>query len=108
MGHPSYSYSGITLRLKTIVALGSVSRILYGIAAVAIIRLGRTLPYGSSDLPGGLASRAGSQRDGLLRPHPSLFGLAPCGVCHATFITERPVRSYRTFSPLPLGPPVSL
>ena len=34
---------------------------------------------------------------------PSLFGLAPCGVCHATFITERPVRSYRTFSPLPLA-----
>ncbi len=35
--------------------------------------------------------------------HPPLFGLAPCGVCHATFITERPVRSYRTFSPLPLA-----
>jgi len=32
---------------------------------------------------------------------PCLFGLAPCGVYHAAFITERPVRSYRTFSPLP-------
>ncbi len=32
---------------------------------------------------------------------PSLFGLAPCGVCHATHIAARPVRSYRTFSPLP-------
>ncbi len=32
---------------------------------------------------------------------PCLFGLAPCGVYHAAFLTERPVRSYRTFSPLP-------
>jgi hypothetical protein len=32
---------------------------------------------------------------------PSLFGLAPCGVCHAPCITARAVRSYRTFSPLP-------
>ena len=32
---------------------------------------------------------------------PCLFGLAPCGVYHAADITARPVRSYRTFSPLP-------
>ncbi len=32
---------------------------------------------------------------------PFLFGLAPCGVCHAPCITARAVRSYRTFSPLP-------
>jgi hypothetical protein len=32
---------------------------------------------------------------------PCLFGLAPCGVCHAPSVTSRPVRSYRTFSPLP-------
>jgi hypothetical protein len=32
---------------------------------------------------------------------PSLFGLAPCGVCLAPHITARAVRSYRTFSPLP-------
>ena len=32
---------------------------------------------------------------------PCLFGLAPCGVYHATSITGGPVRSYRTFSPLP-------
>ena len=31
----------------------------------------------------------------------SLFGLAPCGVCHARSITGTAVRSYRTFSPLP-------
>ena len=38
-------------------------------------------------------------------PIPSLFGLAPCGVCHAPRITERAVRSYRTFSPLPRPKP---
>src|SRR5207244_8539419 len=32
---------------------------------------------------------------------PSLFGLAPCGVCPARRITAAAVRSYRTFSPLP-------
>jgi len=31
----------------------------------------------------------------------SLFGLAPGGVFHALFVTKKPVRSYRTFSPLP-------
>ena len=30
------------------------------------------------------------------------LGLAPCGVYHAAFVTKRAVRSYRTFSPLPL------
>ena len=32
----------------------------------------------------------------------SLFGLAPCGVCHARGIAATAVRSCRTFSPLPL------
>jgi len=32
---------------------------------------------------------------------PSLFGLAPGGVCHAAGVAARAVRSYRTFSPLP-------
>ena len=32
---------------------------------------------------------------------PSLFGLAPCGVCPALDIAAQAVRSYRTFSPLP-------
>jgi hypothetical protein len=32
---------------------------------------------------------------------PSLFGLAPCGVCPARRIAAAAVRSYRTFSPLP-------
>ena len=33
--------------------------------------------------------------------HPCLFGLAPCGVYPALPLTRQPVRSYRTFSPLP-------
>jgi hypothetical protein len=32
---------------------------------------------------------------------PSLFGLAPGGVCPAAGVTASAVRSYRTFSPLP-------
>ena len=37
------------------------------------------------------------------RTDPCLFGLAPCGVYPAVTITGRAVRSYRTFSPLPLS-----
>src|SRR5579872_5379922 len=33
---------------------------------------------------------------------PSLFGLAPGGVCHAGSVAGAAVRSYRTFSPLPV------
>jgi hypothetical protein len=33
---------------------------------------------------------------------PSLFGLAPGVVCHAVSVAGPAVRSYRTFSPLPL------
>ena len=32
-----------------------------------------------------------------------LFGLAPGGVCHAISVTRDAVRSYHTFSPLPLS-----
>jgi hypothetical protein len=46
--------------------------------------------------------RASSRHACKLAPATSpLFGLAPCGVCHAPCITARPVRPYRTFSPLP-------
>jgi len=38
-------------------------------------------------------------------PATSLFGLAPGGVCRATTVTSRAVRSYRTISPLPAIPP---
>src|SRR5713226_2249582 len=36
-------------------------------------------------------------------PGASLFGLAPCGVLRATRVATGAVRSYRTFSPLPLA-----
>jgi hypothetical protein len=36
------------------------------------------------------------------RAGATLFGLAPCGVLPATDVTAGAVRSYRTFSPLPL------
>jgi len=58
----------------------------------AVIRLGRPLLNGSSDLPGSRAGRAAP---------PPLFGLAPRGVFPASGITPAAVRSYRTFSPLP-------
>ena len=37
-------------------------------------------------------------------PATSLFGLAPGGVCRATPVAGRAVRSYRTISPLPALP----
>ena len=46
---------------------------------------------------GRCAASPGSQRT-----LPSLFGLAPCGVYPAPDVTAGAVRSYRTFSPLPL------
>ena len=89
-------------------AAGPVSRILSAVTGGTVIPLRRTLLYACSDLPGtfthcwgpeGLARRAGTHRNySRIRP---LFGLAPCGVCHAPVITDGPVRSYRTFSPLP-------
>jgi hypothetical protein len=48
--------------------------------------------------------RAGPARCAALRgpaTHPSLFGLAPCGVYPASGVAAGAVRSYRTFSPLP-------
>ena len=50
-----------------------------------------------------VARRAGthSRRTRRFAGSPSLFGLAPCGVCPARRITASAVRSYRTFSPLP-------
>jgi len=59
-----------------------------------VIHLGRSLLAGSSDLPGSSLERAAP---------PPLFGLAPRGVYHAGRITPPAVRSYRTFSPLPIG-----
>ena len=72
-----------------------ISRVLSG----AIIHLGRTSPYASSNLPG---SPCGPHVQPKL--HAPLFGLAPSGVCRAVPVTSHAVRSYRTLSPLPLHP----
>ncbi len=95
--------------VKGTVTAGPVSRILSRLAARTVIPLRRPLLNGCSDLPGtstrrggcpfGLAHRADTQRT-YIRVRP-LFGLAPCGVCQAPCIAARPVRFYRTFSPLP-------
>ena len=51
------------------------------------------LPCVSNGRPGPQAARAAPR---------TLFGLSPGGVCRAAAVTSRPVRSYRTFSPLPV------
>ena len=78
-------------------------------AYVTAIPLGRRLPGASSNLPG---------RQGLDRTPkhfrafdaktfaPSLFGLAPGGVCRAAGVAAGAVRSYRTVSPLPCPLPL--
>src|SRR5579864_5649281 len=79
-----------------------VSRILYGVAAAD----GHSSrPFITERLKRPTRKFGVSSRDAfwiLLSGIPSLFGLAPCGVCHASSIAARAVRSYRTFSPLPL------
>ena len=62
----------------------------------SVIYLGPNLHLASSNQPRRLTKNC-------FRPKamPSLFGLAPGGVFHAFFVTKKPVRSYRTFSPLP-------
>jgi hypothetical protein len=106
-----------------------VSRILFGDRSpLAVIPLGAALPRTLiSDLPGGFdtctitpatktcrrgprssrlaaSGRCGAPPGSSALPVsgalPSLFGLAPCGVCPARCITAAAVRSYRTFSPL--------
>lgn len=56
------------------------------------IHLGCKSPYSSSNLP----------RDRAGHASVPLFDLAPGGVYHATPVTSCAVRSYRTFSPLPV------
>jgi hypothetical protein len=48
-----------------------------------------------------LATRSSWLQSAATAGTPSLFGLAPCGVCPARAITRAAVRSCRTFSPLP-------
>jgi len=73
---------------------------------VTTIPLRRRLPGALSNLPGrpdpdiDPEARWPSQAASLA---PSLFGLAPGGVCHAACVAAGAVRSYRTVSPLPPG-----
>ena len=78
---------------QTICKPGSVR----GFPPWTVIPLGRTLPFASSNQPG----RLGRSGPCTLPCAPSLFGLAPGGVCRAASVTRRAVRSYRTLSPLP-------
>jgi hypothetical protein len=64
-----------------------------------IIPLGCRLPGTSSNQPGW--SRPSAPLIARRLSLPSLFGLAPGGVCLATPVARRAVRSYRTLSPLP-------
>jgi len=66
----------------------SISRVL----SWTVIHLGFASPQTSSNLPGSSAGHANG----------SLFGLAPGGVYPATAVASGAVRSYRTFSPLPV------
>ena len=69
------------------------------------IPLRRRLPGALSNLPGrpdpdiDLEDRSACADTS---PAPSLFGLAPGGVCRAACVAAGAVRSYRTVSPLPL------
>ena len=67
------------------------------------IHLERPSPDASRDLPGWL----GRKHPWARRPAPSLFGLAPGGVCPAAAVAGSAVRSCRTISPLRRGKPRS-
>ena len=62
------------------------------------IHLRPVSPPASCSRPG----RRGPKTRPLIEEKPSLFGLAPGGVCPASSVTGAAVRSYRTVSPLPL------
>ena len=100
-------YEGVNAQdssIQNFVAAGPVSRILSAVTGRTVIPLGHALLLGSSDLPGGCGApsrHASPAKPEGLPENPSLFGLAPCGVCPARRITAAAVRSYRTFSPLP-------
>ena len=74
------------------------SRPLSRVLSWTVIPLGCASPRSSSDLPGSLTWATWCGRHA---PRASLFGLAPGGVCRATDVATRAVRSYRTISPLP-------
>ena len=74
-------------------------------AVVAVIHLGRRLLGGSSNLPESPAQDGSCEHilDGRAGRSGSRLGLASDGVYRANAVTSIPVRSYRTFSPLPFA-----
>jgi hypothetical protein len=62
-----YEGPQILSNLRAASDAGPISRILYSVAAVTVIPLGRPLLDGSSDLPGSLARRAGTHRGFLFK-----------------------------------------
>ena len=83
----------MTCRLFLELARQPISRVL---SFKSVIYLGLNSHLASSNQPRWLTKNCFR-----LKAMPSLFGLAPGGVFHAFFVTKKPVRSYRTFSPLP-------
>jgi hypothetical protein len=79
---------------------GSVGRSTH-VPRVTAIPLGRRLPGASSNLPGRPDPDTDPELPLARAFVPSLFGLAPGGVCHAADVAADAVRSYRTLSPLP-------
>ncbi len=80
----------------------AVSRVLFpqkiAPLGATVIHLGRPLPTASCGSPG--RHRTSNPVHKLICER-SLFSLASGGVYHARYVTTSPVRSYRTFSPLP-------
>ena len=76
-----------------------VSRVLSGVTSATAIHLGRPSLGASSNQPGWRAWKRACRLD-FSTCWPSLFGLAPDGVCRAGAVTGAAVRSYRTVSPL--------
>jgi hypothetical protein len=72
----------------------SISRVL----SRTVIHLGRTSPCASSDLPGSDAGRIRRSQDRL----PPYLVLLQVGFTVPRRVATRAVRSYRTFSPLPV------
>ena len=88
-----YRFSNLQCVDSFLKARQPISRVL---SFKSVIYLGLNLHLVSSNQPRWLT------KNGFrLKAMPSLFGLAPGGVFHAFFVTKKPVRSYRTFSPLP-------
>ena len=88
------------MKTEEFVAAGPVSRILYVIFRQRDGHSSRPAIAGGLKRP---TRRFDAPSQHVPRKASSLFGLAPCGVYHAAPITGRAVRSYRTFSPLPLS-----